>query len=112
MPIAVSQITRTIAIGQTVTPNINCIGHKLTAVYIPALGTSCTITIEASQDGLTYKNLKDTTPAIVGQWASSAGDFWLDGDSLARFLGIPHVRIKLGSVQAAAIDCIIIQSQD
>ena len=90
---------------------VNLKGAKVFAVLVPSLGTASTVRLQGSLDGSTFKDLKDTTPTTL-QFASSSGDFVMDGDYCARFLGVPYVRPYLGTTQASAVTFTFIVSQE
>lgn len=102
MPVGFDAFNVTITAGQTVSGKFHSRG--LLSVYVPALATNTTVKIQGTFDGgTTWKDIKDTTGAIVPTWASGAGDFIMDGDPLARCAGIPELRFVLGAAQAADV---------
>ena len=102
MPVGSSSFIRTIANAGTQSPRIDMVGQRLVAIYVPTIDSG-TVRLQGSHDGSTWADLKDTVPATL-QFAASTGDFWMDADYLARFAGIPFLRIVTGAVQTAARD--------
>ena len=96
-----------IASGGTTSPGIDKRGCSMIGIYVPTID-SATITIEASQDGTTYAQMKDATPTVVGQWAASTGAFHLDGDILARFAPYPFLRVVLGAAQTGGARTLVV----
>ena len=75
--------------------------ETLSSIYVPTI-TAATIQVKGSMDGTNFKDIKDTTGAVVGLWASSTGDFICDADTIARLVGIPFLQIVSGGAQGAA----------
>jgi hypothetical protein len=88
-----------IASGGTTSTSVDMTGKTLLGIDVPTLDTG-TFTIEGSMDGTTWRNVKDTSLATVGQWASGTGAFICDADTVARFVGIPFLRFVAASQTA------------
>lgn len=93
-------IYATIVNAGTTSGAIDMRGKTLASIDVPTL-TSATFTIEGSMDGSTWRNVKDTSGTVVGQWSASTGAFICDADTVARFVGIPYLRFVCGAAQGA-----------
>lgn len=113
MPIAPQTLTATIASGDTTSNIIDLRGNKITSVYVPTMD-SATLTIQCSYDGTTTtcKAMEDTAGNTIGQWTAQTYDCYLDGDTLARFMGVNYIRFVAGAAQnsgAVAIKVVLAQ---
>jgi len=111
MPKGTSQVGRTVASGDTTTAAIDMRGSSLVAIYVPTLDSG-TVTIQGSKDATAanFAPLKDTSAATI-QVAASTGGFWIDADYLARFMGIPWLRIVCGTAQTSAREFVVVTAQ-
>jgi len=92
------QLTATIADEGTESGAVDMSGQTMLAILVPTLD-SATLEIEGSFDGTNFYDVKDTGGNQVGLWPASVGGFILDGDAVARFVGIPFIRFKTGAAQ-------------
>lgn len=117
MPIAPQTVNATIASGGTTSNIISLKGQKIVSVYVPTM-TAGTLTIEACYDPDASdatdlcKGVIDTNGNAVGQWASGTFDKYLDGDTLARFMGINGIRFVAGAAQGAARTIKVVVAQE
>ena len=106
MPLVQENLTRTVASSGTATAAFQ--NHSLgLGVFIPTID-SATITFHgcATEDG-TYAAVKDSTATLIAVSAST-GNFWLDGDFIARFKYIPWMKVVLGAAQTGGARTITI----
>lgn len=76
----------------------------LVSVRVPELDTNATVSIEGSfDDGATWQSAQDVAGDNFASWPVSAGNFILDGDPLARLVGVPRLRFVLGAAQSADV---------
>lgn len=114
MPVAPQQVTATIASGGTTSNIISLKGQKIVSVYVPTM-TAGTLTVEACydpDDSTTCKGMVDTSLNAIGQWSSGTFDKYLDGDTLARFMGVNGIRFVSGAAQGAARSIIVVVAQE
>lgn len=101
MPQTPRAATVTIANGASESAAIRLAGATVFSIFLPTL-TSGTCRLQGSYDGTNWFDMKDaaTSPATL-EYGTNTGNFVMDGDYTARFLGIPFVRVKTSVNQGA-----------
>lgn len=114
MGLGIQPVVLTHAASNVTSPQIDQRSRPATGIFIPALGTACSVEVQGSFDG-SAANAKSMIGADgstkVGLIASSSGAFWIDGDILARFYGVPFLFIVLGANQAADLTLQVAQGR-
>ena len=111
MPVVPQTLSCAVAASTNAGATVAVNGNKIISCAVPALGSASTVRLQGSLDGTTWLDLKDTTPTTL-QFASNSGEFLMDGDYCARFLGVSYVRPYLGTTQSTAVTFTFVLSQE
>jgi hypothetical protein len=101
----------TIASGATTSNSVDLKGQKIVSVRVPTIDSG-TFTIECSDDGSTWVNMKDTNGTVIGQWTTSTGGFMCDGDVCARFMGVNYIRFVCEATQTETRTIKVVVAQE
>lgn len=101
MPVARTTLTATIANGASLSDAVDLLGYDLVALAFPAAWTAADVTLQTSEDGVTYRNVMTdaASPAevVVGADASlHVVISGVTGTALGRF-----IKIRSGTAAAA-----------
>ena len=80
-------------------------------LFVPALGTACTVTIQVARDsgGTNGGGIVDKSGTAILVLASSSGGFAVSSNELGALLGYPYMRVVLGANQAGDVTFVLEQ---
>ena len=92
--------TLSIASGSNTSSALDLRGITFFSIFLPTLDAG-TVRLIGSYDGTNYFDMQDMTPVVL-VFGSGTGNFVMDGDYCARFLGCAFVQVKTSVNQTAA----------
>lgn len=106
-----SQYTATIAASGTVSSVVDMGSGRLFAIVMPSVWTAANLTFQASQDGITYSNMFDSTGTEV-TFTAAASQYIINAVPV-EWIGVRYIKVRSGTsgtpvTQSAAAALVII----
>lgn len=92
---AQSQYPVTISNGTSLSPGVDMNNGRLFAVVLPAAWTAASLTFQASQDGITYSNMFDSTGTEV-TFTAAASQYVINAVPV-EWIGVRFIKVRSGT---------------